>query len=97
MSQFKIATNHRWRDLVYRHDVPADILSDRFDWLTETDTDGYFCYRGWWYHISEFTVLPTGELTALGWQGYHGDSFYSGVVIKFNKDGDAIQLGTYTC
>jgi hypothetical protein len=101
MSELNVTTNRHWRSFVYRQDVPAGILADRFDWLTDDDADGYFCYRGWWYHVSEFEVCPPvtqqGGDPFNGWDGYHADSFYSGVLIKLSKDGERYKVGTYTC
>ena len=51
MSDLTIKTNRRWRDFVYRHDVPAKVLADQFDYQDGEDViDGFFCYRGRWYH-----------------------------------------------
>jgi hypothetical protein len=99
MSDVTIKTNHHWRDFVYRHDVPASVLADRFDWTNEEDHfDGFFCYRGWWYHLSEFSVwtskLPD-DSPFKGWDAYAGDSYFSGVVIKVSRDGERYQIGTY--
>lgn len=92
-----VKTNNHWRDFVYRSAVPADILADRFEWTNEDDhSDGFFNYKGWWYHLDEFSVIRgLTEDPFAGWDAYHGDSFFSGVVIRINKDGDAYQIGTY--
>lgn len=105
MSTVTITTNHHWRDFVYRSDVPAAVLADRFDHLDADDaTDGFFCYRGWWYHVSDFMALNTTSEPAEGladadalhrWQGYHADSYFSGVVIKISRDSERYQVGTY--
>lgn len=100
-----ITTNHHWRAFAYRSDVPEKILADRFDWATEDDhQDGFFNYRGWWwwYHLDEFTAVPrhpgpTMPDPLAGWDGYHGDSYFSGVVIKISPDGERYRIGTYIC
>jgi hypothetical protein len=93
-----IKTNHQWRDLVYRHDVPADVLASDFDYQNPEETiDGFFCYRGHWYHLDQFMPINSGTLGSpfAGWNGYAGDSFFSGVVIKLSSDGEQIKIGTY--
>lgn len=30
-----------------------------------------------------------------GWDGYHGDSYFSGIVIKLSPDGEQYQVGKY--
>jgi hypothetical protein len=85
-----ITTNHQWRDFVYRSDVPADVLASEFDWTNDEDFDGFFRYRGEWYHLSMFewrNSIP-------GFDGIHCDSFYSGVVIKVSADGEQYKVGT---
>lgn len=96
MNDITIVSNHHWHRLRYRYDVPAEVLADQFAHLTEDDgnDDGYFQYRGWWYHMSDFTGT-TGELHRKGWSGYHGDSYFSGVVIMLDKHGERYCAGTY--
>ena len=62
-----IKTNNQWRDLVYRHDVPAKVLADQFDYQdAEEVLDGFFHYHGEWYHLDQFMhsdnpALATGK------------------------------------
>ena len=97
----EIRTNRHWRNFLYRNEVPAAVLADRFDWLSEDDGyDGFFQYRGWWYHTSEFMACPpvvkdNPDDAMAYWDGYHGDSYFSGVVIKISRDGEQYQIGTY--
>lgn len=92
-----IKTNHHMRPFVYRYDVPADVLASDFDWTDEDDTDGFFRYRGVWYHVSMFTRIPElrDEDRFNGWHGIHNDSFFSGVVIALSSDGEEFRVGTY--
>ena len=95
----KIRTNHHWREFAYRWDVPADVLADQFDWTNEayeTHGDylgGFFCYHGHWYHLGDF-MRTNCELLDLGWHGYAGDSFFSGVAIRLSDDGERFQVAT---
>jgi hypothetical protein len=90
-----IKTNNQWRDLVYRTDVPRHIRETEFDYHDAEETfDGFFCYRGHWYHLDQFmTILNNPDLA--GWDGYASDSYFSGVVIKLSKDCEQIKVGTY--
>mgnify|MGYP005852661371 CR=1 FL=1 len=89
----KITTNNQWRDFVYRYDVPADILKSEFDWTTEDDMDGFFCYRGCWHHVSMF--MRSCFQGASSWHGVHVDSAFSGVVLQISNDGDQYKVGTF--
>jgi hypothetical protein len=104
----KIVTNHHDRQFVYRYDVPESVLKSELDWTTEEDSDGYFCYRGYWYHLGMFMRFygtawlespdpntPSKEVHSDTWGGYHGDSFYSGVLIKCSDDGETYRIATF--
>jgi hypothetical protein len=88
----KIRTNNQWRNFCYREDVPAKVLESQFDYQDPDDTvDGFFQYRGYWYHVDQFMrceAMPD-------WDGAHGDSFFSGILIKFSPDGEQFKVATY--
>lgn len=88
----KITTNHNWRAFCYRDEVPASVLADQFDYLDEETFDGFICYRGAWYHLSDFERRDPRSIE--GWHGVHCDSFFSGVVIRLSSDGERYQIGT---
>lgn len=86
-----IKTDHKWKPLRYRTEVPPRILSSEFDWLSEEDGfNGFILYRGAWYHVSEFcTNAGFPE-----WDGFKADSYFSGVAIKLSKDGEQYKIAT---
>jgi hypothetical protein len=90
-----IVTNNRFRDFVYRSDVPEKVLADQFDHMSEEDgVDGFFQYRGYWYHLSDFMGIENNPEMA-GWQGYSSDSAFSGVLICVSRDGESVKVGRY--
>lgn len=97
MAELKIVTNNHWRQLKYRHEVPEKVLQGQFDWTNEDDhCDGFFQYRGTWYHSSEFLSLSQGAPREMKeWHGYSSDSFFSGVLIRISEDGEMYQVATY--
>lgn len=87
-------TNHVPRHLVYASDVPPAVMADRFDYHLdmpedERPPDGYFKYRGNWYHLDEFMRFEGPS----EWDGHAADSFYSAVVIKIVDDGESVICG----
>ena len=84
----KIISNYHWREFKYRYEVPENILESEFDWCDSLDN--FFCYRGTWYHLSEFLRTELDD-----WLGYKSDSFFSGIVINISRDGEYYQVGTY--
>jgi len=91
----KIKTDNKWRNFVYRYDVPAKVLADQFDYLSEDDSlDGFFRYRNYWYHTSDF-MRCSGMPDLKDWHGYSSDSAFSGILIRMSKDGEQFQVATY--
>jgi len=87
-------TDNKWHEFKYWLDVPADVMKSEFDWLSPDEaTDGFFKYRGSWYHMSEFEYTNSFP----GWHGFKGDSFFSGVVIQICDDGESYKIGTIIC
>ena len=83
MNETRIITNNHWRQLKYRDEVPQDILDSEFDYQDPDDvTDGFIHYRGTWYHLDQFMRLENTP----GWDGAHGDSYFSAVLIKLSDD-----------
>ena len=91
------------RDLLYLSDFsPADQTKIRkqYDWMLPEDIEcnfGFFKYRGCFYHLQDFMRVAneaTGDL--VGWDGYAGDSFFSGTLIKLaDNDCDRVIVGRY--
>ena len=93
----QIITNHHERQFKYGYEVPESIMNDQFDWMDEDEQfDGWIHYRNNWYHTSDFMRIdhhPDSDFSS--WHGYHGDSFFSGVLIKLSDDGESYQIATY--
>lgn len=88
-----IKSNKQWRHFKTRAEVPADILESQFDWLDAEDTlDGFIHYKRQWYHLAEFCVAPE---SLAPWEGYHADSYFSGLVLNQSRDGEEYQIGRY--
>lgn len=87
--EYQIIRKTPWRNLKYRNEVPKRVLRGDLDWTTEDDINGYFKYRGVWYHLGQF------ERTKIhGWDGFHGDSFFSGVLVKISHNGERFKAAT---
>ena len=91
-----IQTNNHNRFFAYRHDVPEEILQEQFDYQDEDTHDGFFKFKGHWYHIDQFMRIdPSAPGGFQKWHGYHADSFYSGVLIQVSDDGETYKVATY--
>ncbi len=103
----EIKTNHVWRDTITWHELTPKERRE-FDYL---DTDGaragaeFVRYKNWVYDISEFTaicppVAPHAQRPGWEkWDGYHSDSCFSGILIKWPDEQRPYQVlcATYFC
>ena len=93
----ELKTDHKWKQFKYGYEVPEKIMADQFDYLDEdSSTDGFFQYRGYWYHTSDFMRVDKNSPFPGAWHGYHSDSFFSGVLIELSSDGESYRVGAYT-
>ncbi len=99
-----ITTNNVPRELMYLSDFNSadqDKIRKQYDWMEPEDIEcnyGFFKYRGCFYHLQDFMRVDddsTGDL--VGWDGYVGDSYFSGTVMQFAEDCEHVIVGRYHC
>ena len=91
----EIRTDNKWKEFKYENQVPKSVLEE-YDWLDEDEkSGGWIYYRKRWYHVSDFMRLEGKHSFPGNWHGYHGDSFFSGVLIELSNCGDSYRIGTY--
>lgn len=90
-----IKTNH-----VPRHTIQGYELTtkerEEFDYIPKDEIDGhdFFRFKGQVYDLNEF--MRVGAAFGLqGWDGYHSDSAFSGILVKYVNHGDSVIVGTY--
>ena len=93
----QITTNTHERFFSYRYEVPEEILKGQFDYQDPEEThDGFFKFKGYWYHLDQFMRIDKNAPDGFQkWDGYHADSFYSGVLIKISDDLETYKVATY--
>lgn len=84
------------------------VLEDKKDINTANDhSNRFFKYRGWWYDTNEFvriefertnsfTTVVEPESPLAKWQGVQSDSYFSGIVIRYTEDFEAVIVGRYS-
>ena len=96
----RVITNGHRRDLLYWWEL-TDAEKAEFDWIDDPDNAGsFFRYRDEVYCLSEFSRSVID-----GWDGYRGDSFFSGIVYRHplvdddyddgEVDFDSVVVGLY--
>lgn len=91
MSELTIITNNVPRPIIYGWEIPE--VRDEFDWISDDDFDmsEFFRYKGRVYSLDEFmhsSAFPSFD-------GYAGDSYFSGVLVRLCSDGDHVVVGRY--
>ena len=77
-------------------DKKAAEIREQFDYLSDTEFEdtSFITYKGYTYCLGDFMRTPSACDEFNGWDGYHSESFFSGILIKFTEDHDVI-LGRY--
>ena len=60
------------------------------------DESSFFRYRDYVYDVADFMRINHGADGLMkGYDGYHGDTFFSGVLIKYNESSDGVKVAMY--
>ena len=95
MGKLTIKTDHKWKPFRYQYEVERRKDYKDYDWMDENDKgDGWIIYLRRLYNLSDFMRIENIPEFS-GWNGYHSDSFFSGVLIKVSQDGEQYKIGTY--
>ena len=100
-----IKTNNQPHELKFLGDFNSTDqakIRAQYDWMEPDDLEfnyGFFKYRGCFYHLSDFMRTSSEATGGLDdWEGYAGDSYFSGTVMKFaENDCDNVIVGRYYC
>jgi hypothetical protein len=88
-------TNTVPRNLIYGYEL-TEKEKEEFDYLSaeEIDSHEFFRYKDNVYDPSEFMRTP--ENSELGkWDGYYGNSYFSGILIKYVNDCEQVIVARY--
>lgn len=93
----KIITNSVPRDIIHDHELTA-AEREEFDYLNwpaiddGRDSASFFRYRGQLYYLGNFMRTGGGFP---GWDGYAGDSFFSGTLVRYADDNERVIVASY--
>ena len=94
-----ITTNNQPRDLLSFWDFSEKdqrTIRKEFDWMEDLESQtGFFKYKGWFYHLSQFT--RTSERSELvSWDGSKAESWSCGVLVKLTSDCEQVVCGWWS-
>jgi len=93
----EIKTNWIPRHIIYGFELNKKERAE-FDYYGDDEVvnQSFFRYKGQVYDIGEFMrVPPTLPDPMQVWDGYSSDSYFSGVVVKYDDDLESIIVGSY--
>ena len=90
MSELTIRTNGQYRPVLCWENLTAKECAE-FDKEVFYNSS-FFRYRT--YFLGDFMRVDNNA-PFKGWDGYHSDSFFSGVLVKYSNCGDAVKVATY--
>lgn len=97
MGHLTIRTNNQPRDILYWHELTEKEQAD-FDYLDSDERQeqaNFVRYRGNVYDLGEFMRVPSGADEMAKWHGYHGDSYFSGILVQWTDDNERVIMGDY--
>lgn len=94
MSGARVITNGRPRDVLTWHDL-TEKQRGEFDYLDSDDARHgaqFARYRAWVYDLGEFMRAPA-DLAP--WQGCHVETFFSGILWRWDEPGESVIMGRF--
>lgn len=92
MSNIKIMTNNKPRQLIYGYEL-TDKQKQDFDYIEDIDSHDFVRYKNNIYDLSEFMRIENND-SLKDWHGYSSDSYFSGTLVKYIDD-DTVIMGWY--
>lgn len=96
----KIVTNNQPRHLIYGFEL-SESEKQEFDYLDDIGSASFFRYKGNLYDLGEFmridaNIAPHPQREDWeNWQGYASDSYFSGVLVRYDSDNESVIVGSY--
>jgi hypothetical protein len=96
----KIFGNNHNAPLIYGYEL-TDKEKKEYDFLEieELETSRFFRFKGWTYYLGNFMHVDGKnspfEDCPIKFDGHAGDSFFSGVLVKFSEDNECVKVYTY--
>lgn len=96
----QIITNNKPRHIIYGFEL-SNKEKEQFDYLDNIEECSFFRYKGEIYDLGEFmridkAVAPHPQRPEWeDWDGYSSDSYFSGVLVRYTSDYEAVIVGRY--
>lgn len=90
----QIKTSNRAYPILYWNNLSKKEKKE-FDYLDDPEENGlmFFRYRKQAYSLESFLACTHEEFK--DWNGYHSDSFFSGILIKLNENETTLKVAIF--
>ncbi len=105
-NKIRVITNNQPREIIDAYQL-SKAEQEEFDYLNweaiekGEDSASFFRYKGQLHDLGDFVTTATGPFN-LGlpeefakWDGYASDSFFSGLLVKYTDDCEAVIVALY--
>tara|TARA_B100000945_G_scaffold310073_1_gene301600 strand:- start:188 stop:478 length:291 start_codon:yes stop_codon:yes gene_type:complete len=91
----KIKNNNHFRPVLYWHDLTEAEQRENASAYDGVKDSSFFRYRGQVYDLGEFLSARGNGAHELvnDWDGYHNDSYFSAVLVKYSECQDFVKVG----
>lgn len=94
-----IITNNEPRNMLYGNELTEKERKE-FDYIKPKEFDhiSFIRYRGEIYDLSEFMHIDKDSIFFKDWNGYIGESYFSGILVKLvEHNTDQVIMGRFYC
>ena len=93
----RIISNFQDRDILFSYEVPPSVLDNEFDYHSPENRENalFFVYKKQYYCLDQFMRTEDKRLKDKGWDGYHSDSYFSGILVRLDLENDKVKVATY--
>ena len=92
-----IKTNNQYREIINGFNLTKK-EREKFDYYEsdeELDCASFFRYKGNIYDLCEFMRTPKNDEDLKKWDGYLSETYFSGILVKYDDCGEFIKVGSY--
>ena len=89
----KIITNHHYRPILHWDQLTEAEQDLRYGMYDGIEESSFFEYRDCLYDLNDFMRNTDNSPFSNDWDGYHNDSFFSAVLVKYDDSCEAVKVG----
>ena len=95
----KIITNNHYRPILRWSDLTEEEQNLRYGMYDDIEESSFFEYKDCLYDLNDFLRVNNAlngkgvNHDLYGWDGYHNESFFSSVLVKYDDSFESVKVG----